>query len=359
MIEAKVVLSVLMEKKKKRIAIAVLMLIVLIIIMTGPYVKPLFSPNSPNEVKRAVIIVAAATIMASLFLAFRILPYFFKTKNILAFMLCLIGTVGLLYLIHVLVIPNTDHLDLEHFNLPPGVFSFAATPPFPFPIVFVIIALPSSFSLYDLWVSALRQKEQAETEQLKTELNFLKSQISPHFLFNSLNSIYSLTQSDPQKSGEVTLKLSKLLRFLVYDTLKEKTISIEEELDFMQNYISLSRLRLTSKTKVEFQHEIEDPTFQIPPLLLLIFVENCFKHGVTTQYENTISISLKQKDGQLLFETKNPYIPKKSKQAAEDGNVGLVNVKRRLDLNYSKNAYDLEYGRDNLQYVVKLKLNQL
>jgi LytS/YehU family sensor histidine kinase len=242
--------------------------------------------------------------------------------------------------------------------LPPGVFSFAQAPPFPFPLVFIIFALPASFSMYILWIEGVRQKELAETEQLKSELNFLKSQISPHFLFNSLNTIYALSQSNPEKSGEVTLKLSKLLRFLVYDTQKEKTIAIAEEIEFLDNYISLSALRLTAKTQVEFNHQVSDPNFQIPPLLLLIFVENCFKHGVTAQKESKIKIDINQTSNELVFETTNPIIQNSRKQE-QSGHVGLINVQRRLELNYSPKEYDLEYGEDNGQFTVRLSLNRI
>lgn len=347
-----------MSKKNKTIAILVLIVLLLAIITTGPYMKPLFSKQSPIEVKTSVLVVVTTSMLLSYVVSFIALPRFFKSKKVIPFILVVIAALGLLFLTHLLIRPNTDHLSLEHFNLPPGVFSFAKAPPFPFPLVFIIFVLPATFSMYLLWTESVHQREVAENEQLKSELNFLKSQISPHFLFNSLNTIYALSQSDPEKSGQVTLKLSKLLRFLVYDTQKEKTIPIAEEIEFLDNYISLSALRLTSKTQVQFNHKIEDPNFQIPPLLLLIFVENCFKHGVTTQKESTICIDISQSDNQLIFETSNLVIENNKKQD-QNGHVGLVNVKRRLELNYPEGGYTLNYKTEEDQFKVRLKLDRI
>ena len=178
----------------------------------------------------------------------------------------------------------------------------------------------------------LMQREKSlQKEKLETELNFLKAQINPHFLFNTLNSIYALALKKSDDTADVVVKLSKLLRFVLYEA-QAKTIAIDREIQFLKDYIELESIRYDQRLKVRFDFETDNPNTLIVPLLLVPFVENAFKHGASeTTAEAFIAIDLRLKNNRLSFVVENSF---ESESNGHQEGIGLKNLRRQLELLY-------------------------
>jgi LytS/YehU family sensor histidine kinase len=188
---------------------------------------------------------------------------------------------------------------------------------------------------------------------LETELKYLKNQINPHFLFNTLNNIYVLARKKSDETQEVVLKLANLLRFMLYESAS-KTIPIDKEIRILEDYVQLEKMRYIKKLEICFCKEIDDYDQLISPLILLPFVENAFKHGTNDIINSTrISINAKLNLGYLNFIVKNNHNNNCSDQIKE--NIGLKNVRRQLELTYSDFSLDIS----NLEqiFVINLKIN--
>lgn len=195
-----------------------------------------------------------------------------------------------------------------------------------------------------------------EKSQLETELLFLKSQISPHFFFNTLNNIYSLSVEKSNKTPKIVLKLSELMRYMLYDT-KTKKQTLENEILCIQNYLDLERIRNDDRLEVNMSISGDIHDKEISPIILLTFVENAFKHGVN---KNTgpvvININFKIKGDFLHFTITNPMpeITKHKDNFNKSSGIGLENVKKRLELGYNKNDYKLSFKNKKNIFAVKL-----
>jgi len=173
------------------------------------------------------------------------------------------------------------------------------------------------------------QHEEKEKIHLKTELSFLRQQISPHFFMNTLNNIHALIEIDQVQAQKSVIKLSKLMRYLLNES-QQGTATIREEFEFMTSYIDLMRIRYSDKVKIDVNLDIQEDHRKIPPLLFISLVENAFKYGISYSKESYISIHAKQNQEHLLFEIKNS-ISTKSKTEKGTG-VGLVNLRKQLDI---------------------------
>ena len=195
-------------------------------------------------------------------------------------------------------------------------------------------------------------------EKLDAELKFLKSQIHPHFLFNTLNSLYALTLQKSDQSSEVVLKLSHFLDYMLYDC-NVSQISLEKEIEQMQNLITLEKLRYGDRLDVDFNISGPVKEFKIPPLLMLPFLENAFKHGVSQHTENSfIYVDLKVKEQNLTFRVENSSTYSESDLEADyTKGIGLKNVKRRLDLIYGDDGYNLEVFKEEDSFTIVLKIS--
>ncbi|WKL47745.1 histidine kinase [Flavobacterium pectinovorum] len=195
-----------------------------------------------------------------------------------------------------------------------------------------------------------------EKSQLETELLFLKSQISPHFFFNTLNNIYSLSVEKSNKTPKIVLKLSELMRYMLYDT-KSTRQSLENEILCIQNYLDLERIRNDDRLEVnmEISGDIHDK--EISPIILLTFLENAFKHGVNKNTGKVlIDIKFKVKGDFLHFTISNPMpeITQHKDNFNKSSGIGLENVKKRLELGYNKSDYKLSFKNKKDIFVVKL-----
>jgi len=176
----------------------------------------------------------------------------------------------------------------------------------------------------------MEHRKSLENEKLNAELAFLKSQINPHFLFNSLNNIYSLAYQKSEKTPEAILKLSEIMRYMLYES-NEDTVLLEEEINYLKNYIELQKLRFKEQIYVELHVDIDNVNHRVMPLLLISFLENAFKHGISTDATKPIRIDINVKNGRLHFRAENA---KNQLNKDHTKGVGLVNLKRRLQLGY-------------------------
>lgn len=199
-----------------------------------------------------------------------------------------------------------------------------------------------------------RTTQQLQLEKKEAELNFLKSQTNPHFLFNTLNNIYTLACDKSDLTPESILRLSKILRFMLYETNRE-FISVEEEVEIINDYIALEKLRYDDSLCINFKYDIEDMKQSLPPLLLIPLVENAFKHGIAeTADQPFIDIYLSIKRQQLLFVVKNSTGNLNGGNGIKE-NIGLSNLRRQLQLLYS--AYDLSVLQHTSEFTATLKIN--
>ncbi len=209
-----------------------------------------------------------------------------------------------------------------------------------------------------IWISAEnRKRNQREAslinEKLQSEMQFLKTQINPHFLFNALNNIYSLSYNKSPQAPKMIMKLSEMLRHVVYDT-SEKKIPLEKELSYIQHFIDFQRLKIGKDIKVELEFDKVDRQLLIEPMLLIPFIENAFKHsGIESKPEGEIEIKIDTDQGSLLMEVIN-NLGNGQPENKEKG-VGIENVKRRLKLAYP-NKYELKHEIRGDKYYVYLKL---
>jgi two-component system LytT family sensor kinase len=196
------------------------------------------------------------------------------------------------------------------------------------------------------------EKRALENANLNAEVNFLKSQINPHFLFNTLNGIYSQAHKKSSTTESSILKLSELLRYALYDSGEDK-VELAKDIQYLTNYIDLQRLRLSRKVKIDYEIAGDLKGKKIAPMLLITFVENAFKHGVSYSSPSVISISISLIEETLTMAVSNPVIETNSFAA---NGLGLKNAVRRLDLLYAEN-YWLDIQRDDEFYSVNLKIN--
>ncbi len=195
--------------------------------------------------------------------------------------------------------------------------------------------------------------QQLKIEKQQAELNYLKSQTNPHFLFNTLNNIYSLSRDKSDLAPESLLRLSKILRFMLYEASGEY-ISVEHELKIMQDYIELEKLRYDDSLRIKYNHDIEDKQQAIPPLILIPLVENAFKHGASeTRRDPFVDIHLSLRDRQLSFVVKNSV--EELEEAAVKENIGLSNLRRQLELLYTD--YSLDVTQKDRTFTANLKIN--
>ncbi len=219
--------------------------------------------------------------------------------------------------------------------------------------VILFYAFAFSFAFVQRWQSEEKNRATREKEQVKTELAFLKQQINPHFLFNSLNSIYSLAITQSEFTTDAILKLSSILRYVLYESEKGK-VNLSDELVIIQNYIDLQKLRITEKVKVTYNVEGTVDSHKIEPFILIPLIENAFKYGVDNINESFIDIDIRLKDNQLNFNIENKITPNFKK--SEDSGIGLRNINRRLELLYPE-QYSFDWKEKDQVFYVSLEIN--
>lgn len=214
------------------------------------------------------------------------------------------------------------------------------------------IFLSTAFKFMVDWFVNEKVKSNLENEKLTAELAFLKSQINPHFLFNTLNNIYSLAYQHSEKTPAAILKLSEIMRYMLYES-NEELVDLSKEIRYLENYIELQKLRFKNHAFVNLVITGMAQNQKIMPLVLISFVENAFKHGVATEEQNPIDIYIKIEPDKIIFKVSNKV---NQSNKDESGGIGLLNVKRRLDLFY-KDHYCLKIENNSGFYAAELQLD--
>jgi len=225
-------------------------------------------------------------------------------------------------------------------------------------ISMIVLAAISSLVRIPLdWLTVQKEKKELITKNVQTELQFLKNQINPHFLFNTLNNLYALTLKKSDDAPDVVLKLSDMMRYMLYEC-NEKEVPLEKEIQYIKNYIELEKIRLSKNAEINISIEGEYQSTRVAPLLFIPFIENSFKHGIKTSLNNAfINIQFMITDQEIQFIVKNSksdHLPGHG-HARKVGGIGLVNVKKRLELIYPK-THQLEINSLPDAYEIQLNI---
>jgi two-component system LytT family sensor kinase len=245
----------------------------------------------------------------------------------------------------------------QTYNSAPGVFDFESFTQYSLPICSVVILSSVLVIAHQFFVKADESK-QLEIEKIKSELSFLKTQLQPHFLFNTLNNIYSLTLSDGHLAGKSILQLSGLLRYVIYESEAEK-VDLQKEIHQLKNYIELEKIRFASRLELSFNISGDIDDKKIAPVLLMPFLENVFKHASNKVNEKIwITIDLIVKGSNLCFTVENSvFLDGKTQLQNYHSGIGLENVKRRLSLLYRNYTLDNELRENYYHTFLVISLN--
>ena len=204
------------------------------------------------------------------------------------------------------------------------------------------------------WYRAENIRKDLERSRSEAELQNLKSQLNPHFLFNTLNNIYSLIQLDPNRAQQTVHDLSRLLRYVLYDSSRP-TVPLKAEMDFLGNYIELMRIRLPRHVRLDVSLPENPSHTLVAPLLFISLVENAFKHGVSNDRPSFIDIDIREEEGVLACRIENSFFPKSEADRSGSG-IGLANLCRRLEMIYP-GRYEMKYGQHGDTYETLLRIN--
>lgn len=206
------------------------------------------------------------------------------------------------------------------------------------------------------WQHSEEARLEAEAARSEAELRNLRSQINPHFLLNTLNNIYALTAFDTQRAQDAIQQLSKLLRHMLYDN-QQSEVAMKDEIQFLENYINLMKIRLSQGVDVQFNTTVADPDLRVPPLLFISLVENAFKHGVSPTEPSFVHISLSAEKDLLVCRIENSNHPKTEQDRSGHG-IGLQQVQHRLDLAYpGRYEWNKGVSADGKSYVSQITLH--
>ena len=220
-------------------------------------------------------------------------------------------------------------------------------------ISMLVVGAGTSFKMVSQWLHEENRRKDLEKEQLKTELAFLRHQVSPHFFMNTLNNIHALIDINKEDAKNTIIELSTMMRYLLYDTAQGQT-TLKKEINFIESYIALMQLRFPKKVTVRLEVPVTIQDIQIPPMLFLSFLENAFKHGVSYKAESFVSFKLDQIDNRLYCNIKNSKHNKENLDKSYSG-IGLINIKKSLKLLFG-NDYFLNIFEDEKVFEVQLTI---
>ena len=218
-------------------------------------------------------------------------------------------------------------------------------------------AASSAFKITQDWLSHDRDRKELQSQKLESELNFLKSQINPHFLFNTLNNLYALSLKKSNDAPKTVLMLSEMMRYMLYEC-NDENVPLEKEINYIKNYLELEKIRLGKQSTLEFTVEGDPGNLKIAPLMFIPFIENSFKHGMNHQLdEGFVKIKMlidKETIEMNLSNNKSSSLPDQIK-TKKSGGIGLINIQRRLNLIYP-DKHELKIQEENNRYLVDLKI---
>lgn len=281
-----------------------------------------------------------------------LIPNFLQKKNLLAYLMMLILLVLLVTPILTLayVIMYKDNAAYVSDILDKRTMIFLRC---------LLVGLTSTgWKVTSDWLVLQGEKRELESQNLQSELKFLKSQINPHFFFNTLNNLYALTLKKSDLAPEIVLRLSEMMRYMLYES-NEKEVFLEKEINYVMNYIELEKLRQGSNFEINFNMTGAPEGQKIAPLMFIPFLENSFKHGLDAQIKRgyvNINMLLNEKSVQLDIENSKPPSMAPTKSPLKSGGIGLENVKRRLKLLYP-NKHELNIEENPTSYKVFLNID--
>jgi two-component system LytT family sensor kinase len=327
----------------------------LLLYVFSPLFFGIMRPERPDNMPWALIANNSLTACFFYLNLLVLIPYILKRRDWITYLIVgAVCTLGFVVISHHL----REYFFDREFRLPPFEGKRGALPARPFPyfgliapyLITWIFSISVRFSMDYFQLEKMRKER--ENENLRSELALLRSQISPHFMFNVLNSLTALARKKSDDLEPIIIKLSQLLRYALYYSAVSR-VAIETELEYLQNYIDLQRLRFGNFVNVRFEKRVLQPDFQIEPMLLIAFVENAFKHGLGLNEDPVIMISVDCENGVLKFSLRNKFTSNTTKD--ETHGVGLKNVRQRLELLY-ENCHDLTIKDENPWFIVELTL---
>jgi sensor histidine kinase YesM len=332
---------------------AVLHAIAWAIMFSLPYLlKPDRSANDPKDYERhkeafiALFFVVHLLWLALFYLnAFLFIPRFAYRRKVGMYLLAILASIGVMLLVDalyfLLFIPRVDFRLINYF-------AFNTLP-----IVFILISSTAYRLIIDRIETQQREKERI-AENLKTELSLLRSQVSPHFMFNVLNNMVALARKKSDLLEPSLIKLSQLLRYMLYET--HEKVPLQKETEYLQSYIDLQAQRFGKSVAIHSRFEIADGNQSIEPMLLIPYVENAFKHGVTMIQDPTIEIALQVNGNKLDFHVRNKFRAEGEEVKDEASGIGMANVERRLRLLYP-GKHRLTILREDPWFDVQLQID--
>lgn len=329
------------------------------IVLLLAYHGSLFGGNFPDNLINMLALLPTQVVAAYL-LNYIQIPRLLRYGNWLVF---LISTIIVAYLLAVIARLSITHIAeplIGIDSLDETIFETASDPFYLLRVFVVSIYVPAILMyLIKMTLVKFRQENQVillEKEKRTNELNFLKAQINPHFLFNTLNNIYSLAKSESSTSAELIMKLSEMLDYTIYEC-QEETVPISKEWELIESYVDLEALRFGEELSVVLNHQVEDPETRVAPLILISLVENAFKYGLRQSTEvPEIEVTLKAEAGQLRFVVSNSTPRIKDDKHTQKQKIGLQNVRRQLELAYGE-VFQLEIDQQDLKYTVELTID--
>lgn len=292
------------------------------------------------------------TLLITYFNYFFLLPRFLKNKKFLRYLLEFIGPFALIVALRVIVSRYLidGYTYQEHYFYSTVFIVQTAS------ITLFIVIFVGMLRFAVEWFELEARRREIENEKLISELNFLKAQINPHFLFNTLNNLYYLVFTKSDNATEVISKLSQMMRYMIYETNHEK-VAMSKEIEYMQNYIDLEKLRLSNQVPIQLTVEGDPSQATISPLIFITFLENAFKHGVSSSKPGAwVNVAIHVSKTECAYEVINSKIASAHPNANGKSGIGLQNVKRRLELSYP-GKYDLKIDDLADQYKVSLKID--
>ena len=326
-------------------------------------IAPLTSTESIDTVKEAYLFRAIALpmkIIPTYFLVYFLIPRYLQQKRYLLFGLYFILSTAAFTVIYrynnIHIAETLAGMDQPKESLQQIIYEFKYTFFGYFFRVYFFTLIFFMIKIFRERAAKQRQIESLLKEKAQAELNFLKAQIHPHFLFNTLNNLYALSLDKSDEAPEVVAKLSEMLDYMLYQCKAPKVL-VSKEIKLLENYIDLEKIRYGHRLKLDFTHKLDHPKAMIAPLILISFVENAFKHGVSdTLHDAIINIKLVVKDDQLHFNVFNTKTrAEQSDQMDYKKGIGINNVKRQLELTYP-GQYQLHVDGAEESYEVGLSI---
>ncbi len=282
-------------------------------------------------------------------------PKFLKVNNVILYVVFLFLTVALITPIEVCLHYLFFNSSITKFS---DVFTLENNSKF-FLGGFFIAFSSSIYKIINDWMEHQRERAELQRQNLRSELKFLKTQINPHFFFNTLNSLYALTLKKSDKAPEIVLKLSEMMRYMLYES-NERMIDLMQEVNYVRNYLELEKVRHGDNFKIEFNLTGDPIGHEIAPLMFIPFIENSFKHGIDHEIKSGyVKIELEVKDDSLDLSVQNskPSALPEALTTKKSGGIGLTNVRRRLNILYPSNHL-LEIKDNEKEYIVHMNLRR-